>query len=102
MLKDMTMHEANKSEETSIRYTLALEDGTLISPTAGGDRLDFDDGAGQVFVALEDAVRGVAKGEKRQFILSPAEDPGLNLDVTRLALSLGHPGETLILTVEIL
>jgi peptidylprolyl isomerase len=96
------MDTTNKNEGTSIRYTLTLEDGTLVSPTAGGDRLDYEVGAGQIFVALEDALRGVAKGEKRRFILSPAEDPGLKLNVTRLALSLGHPSETLILTVEIL
>ena len=87
---------------TSIRYTLTLEDGTPVSPTPGGDRLDYEHGAGQVFVALEDALSGVAKGEKRRFILSPAEDPDLQLNVTPLALSLGHPGKTLILTAEIL
>ena len=52
--------------------------------------------------ALEEALRGAAKGEKRQFTLSPNHDPNLKLDVTRLAQLLGHPGETLILNVEIL
>ncbi len=95
---DMTKNR----KETSIRYTLTLEDGTLVSPTAGGDRLDYEDGAGQIFKALENALRGVAKGELKRFILSPAEDPSLKLNVTRLARSLGHPGATLILTVEML
>ncbi len=96
------MDTTNKSEETSIRYTLTLEDGRLVSPTAGGNRFDYEHGAGQIFVALEDALRGMTAGEKRRFILSPAEDPDLKLNVTRLALSLGHPGETLILDVEVL
>ena len=96
------MDTTNKSEGISIRYTLTLEDGRLVSPTAGGDRFDYEHGAGQIFVALEDALRGMATGEQRQFILSPVDDPDLKLSVTRLALSLGHPGETLILDVEVL
>jgi FKBP-type peptidyl-prolyl cis-trans isomerase 2 len=96
------MDTASKNDRTSIRYTIALEDGTLVSSTVGGDRLDYEAGTGQIFVGLEDALRGMVKGETRRFVLSPAEDPGLKLDVSRLALSLGHPGETLILTAEIL
>lgn len=58
------MDTTNKSKEASIRYTLTLEDGGLVSPTAGGDRLDYEHSAGQIFVALEDALSGMAKGDK--------------------------------------
>jgi hypothetical protein len=47
-------------------------------------------------------LQGAIAGEKKRIILSPVNDPDLKLDATRLALLLGHAGETLILTVEIL
>lgn len=96
------MHVADETRDALIRYTVTLEDGTLISRNVGGDRLDYTRGEEQIFPALEAALKGATKGETRRFTLSPVDDPSLELDVTRLALSLGHPGETLILTVEIL
>jgi hypothetical protein len=42
------------------------------------------------------------RSDTRRFILSPEHDPSLKLDVTRLAQVLGHPGERLILDVEIM
>jgi hypothetical protein len=52
--------------------------------------------------ALEKALKGALKGEKRQLTLSAKDDPDLLLDITRLARVLGHPGETMVLEVEIL
>ena len=96
------MTVANKTKDVSIRFTLTLEDGASVTSNVQGDQFDYTPGHEQIMPALEQALRGAAKGEKRQFILSPTEDPSLKLDVSRLALLLGHPGETLILRVEIL
>lgn len=96
------MNVANRTGDVSVRYTLTLEDGTLVSRKAGGDQLEYTPGAEQIFPAVEEALRGATKGEEKRIILSPVLDPGLKLDVSRLALLLGHPGKTLILTVEIL
>jgi hypothetical protein len=96
------MHSTTETDDVSIRYTLTLEDGTLLSPNAGGDRLDYTRGQQQIIPAIEEALQGAIAGEKKRIILSPVNDPDLKLDATRLALLLGHAGETLILTVEIL
>ena len=90
------------SNDVSLKYTLRLEDGTLLSSDIDGDRFDFTRGRVQIMPALEEALEDATKGEKRRFILSPVDDPDLKIDVSRLAQVLGHPGETLILEVEIL
>ena len=96
------MNVANEIKDVSIRFTLTLEDGVPVTSNVNGDQFDYTPGQEQILPALEEALQGAVRGEKRQFILSPADDPGLKLDVTRLAQLLGHPGETLILDVEIL
>ena len=96
------MPETHEMDNVSIRYTLTLEDGTLISSSAGGDCFDYEPDQQQIMPVVEEALRGTEKGEKKRIILSPVHDPGLKLDATRLAFLLGHPGEVLVLEVEIL
>lgn len=96
------MHALTEAGKASIRYTLTLEDGTLLSSSVGGDRLDYTRGEGQIMPALEEALQGATSGEKRQIVLSPMSDPNLKLPATRLARLLGHAGKPLVLTVEIL
>lgn len=96
------MTSPTETDDVSIRYTLTLEDGTLLSSTVGGDRLDYTRGQEHILPAIEKALGGATVGETRRIVLSPASDPDLKLDLSRIALALGHPGETLILTVEIL
>ena len=96
------MTVANEINDVSIRYTLALEDGTVISRNVSGDRFDYKPGQAQIMPAVEKALHGAAKGDRKQIVLSPAHDPGLKLEFSRLALLLGHPGRTLILRIEIL
>lgn len=96
------MQAAKETPNVSIRYTLTLEDGTLLSHDAGGDRLDFTHGRGQILAAVEEALQGAVQGEKREIVLSPLDDPALNLGVSRLAQTLGHPGKTLLLRIEVL
>ena len=90
------------ANDVSIRFTLTLEDGQPVTSNVGGDQFDYTPGQEQILPALEDALKGAEKGETKQFVLCPENDPGLKLDVTRLAHLLGHPGEKLILNVEIL
>lgn len=96
------MNANDKSQDVSIRFTLTLEDGSPITTQIEGDRFDYSPGEEQIMPALEEALEGAKKGEKRQFVLSPQRDPQLKLDVSRLAHILGHPGETLLLEVEVL
>jgi hypothetical protein len=96
------MTELKISNDVSIRFTLTLQDGEPVANNLRGDRLGYSPGQKQIMPALEEALQGAVKGEKRQIILSPEHDPNLMLDATRLAHLLGHPGETLILDVEII
>lgn len=96
------MNLTNETDDVSIRFTLTLEDGAPVTGNVDGDQFEYTPGHHQIMPALEEALQGAKKGEKKQFILSPEKDPSLKLDVSRLALLLGHPGETLILDVEIL
>ena len=96
------MSELNENKNVSIRFTLTLENGRSATSNVRGDQFNYTPGLEQIMPALEKALDDAGKGEKRKFILSPSHDPNLKLDVTRLARVLGHPGETLILEVEIL
>lgn len=95
------MRIPTETDDISLRYTLTLEDGTLLSSNVDGTPLEYTRGQNQVIPALEEAMAGATPGEGRRITLSPASDPDLRLDATRLALLLGHPGETLVLTVAI-
>lgn len=96
------MNTSNDPGDVSIRFSLTLESGESVISSLSEDRFDYTPGHDEIMPALEEALAGAQKGEKRQFVLSPEVDPDLKLDVSRLALLLGHPGETLILKVEIL
>jgi FKBP-type peptidyl-prolyl cis-trans isomerase 2 len=45
-----------ETDKVSIRYTLTLEDGTLLSSNAGGDRLDYTSDQEQIIPAIEEAL----------------------------------------------
>ena len=96
------MSVVKKTEDVSIRFTLTLENGLSATGRVTGDRFAYTPGEGEIMSALEAALKGALKGDKRQFTLSAEDDPDLRLDRTRLARVLGHPGETMILEVEIL
>ena len=90
------------TNEVSIRYSLRLEDGTKVSGNEGGDVFNYIPGQEQILPVLEEAMLGMPRGAKRRIVLAPEQSPGLKLDVARLAFTVGHPHETLILEVEIL
>lgn len=96
-----TLNQVKGSTDVSIRFTVTLEDGAPIASNFTDARLGYTPGEKQILPALEEALEGCVRGDTRQFILSPKHDPSLKLDASRLAHVLGHPGETLILDVEI-
>lgn len=93
---------SNDQDRVSIRYTLSLEDGTQIGGQAGGDEFSYMPGEHEIMPALEKAMHGAVRGEKRRIVLTPEKGINLDLDFDRLSHMLGHPGETLVLDVEIL
>ena len=62
----------------TLRYRLALADGTEIVSTFGGHPATFQLGAGQLAPPLEERLVGLATGERRRFDLA-ADTFGLRL-----------------------
>jgi FKBP-type peptidyl-prolyl cis-trans isomerase 2 len=91
-----------EASNVSIRYSLALEDGTPVSGDVLGHLFQYTPGECEIMPVLETALEGLRKGDKREILLSPTEDPGLELDVNRLAFVLGQSGRTLVLRIEVL
>jgi peptidylprolyl isomerase len=60
------MSEAKKGDSVTIHYTGTLEDGTVFDSSAGHDPLAFTLGGGQVIVGFEEAVLGMAIGDKKK------------------------------------
>jgi len=60
----------------SLDYTLHLDDGTLISASAGQSPLEFLQGQGQVIPGLERALYGMGVGDEKEIVVSPAEGYG--------------------------
>lgn len=93
----------DETGDVAIRYSLSLEDGTPVGDgDSAGDLFHYEPGQEQIMPALEAALAGLIKGDKREIVLSPTSDPQLKLDVSRLAYSLGQSGKTLVLRIEIL
>ncbi len=60
------MSQAKKGDSVKIHYTGTLEDGTVFDSSAGRDPLTFTLGGGQVIVGFEEAVLGMAIGNKKK------------------------------------
>ena len=59
------MTQAKKGDKVKIHYTGKLNDGTVFDSSAGRDPLEFTIGSGQVIPGFEDAVIGMACGDKK-------------------------------------
>ena len=66
------MTAAKTGDSVKIHYTGTLEDGTTFDSSAGHDPLEFTVGSGQVIVGFDEAVTGMAPGEKKNVII-PAD-----------------------------
>ena len=60
------MSQAKKGDSVKIHYTGTLEDGTVFDSSAGRDPLTFTLGGGQVIVGFEEAVLGMAIGDRKK------------------------------------
>ncbi len=107
--------EARTGDRVRIEFTGRLEDGTIFDSTRENDcakcridpePLEFTIGGGEVISGLEQAVRGMKPGEKKQFTVHPDDaygdfDEYLLMPVNRFALPKGlntEMGQTLELT----
>lgn len=59
------MSQAKKGDSVKIHYTGTLADGTVFDSSAGRDPLGFTLGGGQVIVGFEEAVLGMAIGDRK-------------------------------------
>jgi len=67
------MSQAKSGDTVHIHYTGTLEDGTQFDSSEGRDPLQFTLGAGQVIAGMDQAVEGMAVGEKKSINI-PAEE----------------------------
>ncbi|MFA7346562.1 MAG: FKBP-type peptidyl-prolyl cis-trans isomerase [Desulfurivibrionaceae bacterium] len=59
------MSQAKKGDSVKIHYTGTLADGTVFDSSAGREPLGFTLGGGQVIAGFEEAVLGMAVGDKK-------------------------------------
>lgn len=59
------MQQAKRGDTVKIHYTGQLDDGTVFDSSEGGEPIEFTIGNGDVIPGFEDAVVGMAKGEKK-------------------------------------
>lgn len=66
------MTEAKKGDNVKVHYTGKLEDGSVFDSSEGKAPLSFSVGSGQVIAGFDEAVTGMAVGDKKT-VLIPAE-----------------------------
>jgi len=64
---------AKDGDSVRIHYTGKLEDGSVFDSSDGREPLEFELGGGQVIPGFENAVRGMAAGDKKSVTI-PAEE----------------------------
>lgn len=67
---------AQAGDTVSLHYRGTLDDGTEFDSSAGREPLTFTVGSGQVIQGFDDAVVGMAVGEKKTFRLEPEQAYG--------------------------
>lgn len=87
--------------EVSIKYSLTLTDGTEVAGNLEAGPYLYTPGRDELIPELEELLRGLAVGDKRELRLSHEGGRGMKSGIARLAMLLGHPGESLIFNVEV-
>lgn len=59
-----------------IEYTIKLEDGTTVDSNVGGEPLLYTEGGGMILPALEEALKGLEKGDSKQVTLAAEQAYG--------------------------
>lgn len=70
------MSQAKSGDTVKIHYTGTLLDGSEFDSSAGRDPLEFSLGSGQVIPGFDNAVDGMAVGEKKTVVIPPDEAYG--------------------------
>lgn len=92
------MTQVKSGDTVRIHYTGTLEDGTRFDTSEGRDPLEFEVGSGQIIPGLDQAIPGMAVGEKKT-VAVPAEaaygdvDPNARQDVSRTQIPAEIPLE---------
>ncbi len=70
MQEGTIMAQAQQGDTVKIHYTGKLEDGSIFDSSEGRDPLEFTIGSGQVIPGFEEAVMGMAGGDKKEVTIS--------------------------------
>jgi peptidylprolyl isomerase len=82
------MQQAKRGDTVRVHYTGKFEDGSVFDSSAGGDPLEFTIGAEQVIAGFEDAIVGMAVGDKKREVI-PA-DRGYGVREEKLVFQVGR------------
>lgn len=63
------MAQVKSGDTVKVHYTGTLDDGSVFDSSAGRDPLQFKVGSGQVIAGFEEAVTGMAVGEKKTVMI---------------------------------
>jgi len=82
------MSQAKQGDSVKVHYTGKLDDGTVFDSSVGREPLDFTVGAGQLIAGFDEAVVGMAVGEKKTVRIAPEQaygphNPEMTLQVPR-------------------
>ena len=82
------MSQAKKGDSVKVHYTGKLDDGTVFDSSVGREPLDFTVGAGQLIAGFDEAVVGMAVGEKKTVRIAAEQaygphNPEMTLQVPR-------------------
>ncbi|HBN77036.1 MAG TPA: peptidylprolyl isomerase [Planctomycetaceae bacterium] len=70
------MNAAKSGDTVRIHYTGKLEDGTQFDSSEGRDPLEFSLGSGKVIPGFDNAVEGMAVGDRKSVTIPPEEAYG--------------------------
>jgi len=82
------MSQTKQGDSVKVHYTGKLDDGTVFDSSVGREPLDFTVGAGQLIAGFDEAVVGMAVGEKKMVRIAPEQaygphNPEMTLQVPR-------------------
>jgi len=62
-----------EGDEVTIRFSLSLEDGTVVDATEGEETLSFTLGDGSMIEGLEEVIEDLTVGERHIYLIGPEE-----------------------------
>ena len=66
----------SNGKQVTLEYTLKLDDQSVVDTNVGGEPLKVTQGSHQIIPAVEQALDGMTVGEKKQFMVTPADGYG--------------------------